>query len=140
MYMYMYMCIYMYMYMHIYIYIYIYTCISIYTWQPGPRALRNTAQPPWWCRGSGSPNRCFCSMSFSVVSSGWRFAEFFLTYGWHLGGFGDTFCDILEVCELLLDATPSAAETYISRFWSSRVGTYALTFPGLESQCVFYRF
>ncbi len=60
--------------------------------------------------------------------------------GCHLGAFWETFCDILEVCGVLLDGTHSQAKTYIFRFGRSQVGTCSSTFPGLDSGCVFNGF
>ena len=82
-------------------------------------------------------------MSFSVVFPGGVLEHLlghFSRNGCHLGAFGKTFSDILEVCGVLLDATHSQAKTNIFRFWRTPVGTYALTFPGLDSGCVFDRF
>jgi hypothetical protein len=44
------------------------------------------------------------------------------------------------VCGLLLDGTHSAAKTYISRFWRSRVGTCSYIFPGVDFRVCFLRF
>jgi len=83
------------------------------------------------------------SVSCSVVFSGGVFEGLFRHFsrnGCHLGAFWETFWHVLEICGVLLDATPSAAKTYIFRFWGTRVATFSSTFPGLDSGYVFYQF
>ena len=68
------------------------------------------------------------------------FLRLFSRDGCPSGAFWETFRHFLEVCGLLLDATPSQAKTTIFRFWRSQVGTCSSTFPGPDSECVFNGF
>ena len=83
------------------------------------------------------------SVSFSVVFLDGvveRLFRHFSRNGCHLCAFWETFCHVLEICGVLLDATPSAAKTNIFRFGRARVGTFSSSLPGLDSGCVFMRF